>query len=142
MLALCDFVVLYYVLLIYLAFVVVFFFNLSIYKEDRHVALTLRGGGINVASEAGRSKAQVVLRWAVQNGMGVLPRSSKEQRLLENAQLFDFSLTSDQMRRISALDRQQFSYWDPHGTPAMHAFKKSGTVICVYLDINVLVRHF
>ena len=57
------------------------------------------------ARRHGRTPAQVVLRWAVQRGTTVIPKTSRPERLLENLALFDFELTDDEMRSIAALDR-------------------------------------
>ena len=52
-----------------------------------------------------RSEAQVVLRWALQRDVIVIPKSVSRERIAENATLFDFALTDDDMARIDALDR-------------------------------------
>jgi len=70
-----------------------------------------------IAVESRRSITQVLLRWSVQEGMMVLPRSSKEERVLQNAQLWDFSLTAWQQAAISALHRGHRSYDNPHESP-------------------------
>ncbi|EIE20064.1 Aldo/keto reductase, partial [Coccomyxa subellipsoidea C-169] len=56
-----------------------------------------------VANETGRDAAQVVLRWALQHGQGIVPRSSKKERIAANRDL-DFVLSADQMHRIDFLD--------------------------------------
>lgn len=61
----------------------------------------------DTASACGRSPAQVLLRWGVQRGTSVIPKTSRRERLRENLELFDFTLTGDQMAAISALDRGQ-----------------------------------
>jgi 2,5-diketo-D-gluconate reductase A len=53
----------------------------------------------------GKSPAQVVLRWHVQHDLVVIPRTSKTERLAENLDVFDFTLSDDEMARIDALDR-------------------------------------
>jgi 2,5-diketo-D-gluconate reductase A len=66
-----------------------------------------------VARENGRSPAQVVLRWHVQRGSIVFPKSGSPQRMAENFEIFDFTLSEGDMQRISALDRQQRMGPDP-----------------------------
>jgi len=56
------------------------------------------------AERTGKTPAQVVLRWNVQRGCSIIPKSSKLHRLKENLALFDFSLTEDEMQAISALN--------------------------------------
>jgi D-xylose reductase len=60
---------------------------------------------VEIARAVGRSPAQIVLRWAVQRGTGVIPKTSRPERLRENLAIGDFSLASGQMAAIAALDR-------------------------------------
>ncbi|GIW99798.1 MAG: aldehyde reductase [Pirellulaceae bacterium] len=60
-----------------------------------------------IAQELGKTPAQVVLRWGVQRGTAVIPKSVHEARLRENLNLFDFKLIDEQMEAISALDRNR-----------------------------------
>ena len=60
----------------------------------------------------GRSPSQIVLRWHVQLGLVTIPRSSNAGRLAENLDVFDFELSEDEMRRISALDRGESAVMD------------------------------
>lgn len=70
-----------------------------------------RGDGLDdpaiatVAERLDRTPAQVVLRWAVQHGAIVIPKSSKRERIVENSRIFDFELGDDDMRALDALDR-------------------------------------
>lgn len=66
-----------------------------------------------IAESLGRSAAQVVLRWHLQLGSVVIPRSVKTERIESNFALFDFELTDAQMTTISALDRGTRSGPDP-----------------------------
>jgi D-xylose reductase len=65
-----------------------------------------------IAQSHGKTPAQIVLRWGVQRGTAVIPKTSQPARLAENIALFDFELTPDEMSMISALDRNQ-RYNDP-----------------------------
>ena len=59
-----------------------------------------------IARAHGRTPAQIVLRWQIQQPMNIaIPRSSKPKRIFENFSVFDFELTAEEMRRISALSR-------------------------------------
>lgn len=58
----------------------------------------------NAAARTGKSPAQVVLRWHVQLGHAVIPRSVKPARQAENLDVFDFELTDDEMAAIAGLD--------------------------------------
>jgi diketogulonate reductase-like aldo/keto reductase len=57
-----------------------------------------------VAGRLGRTQAQVLVRWAVQRGLVVLPKSAHRDRIEENAQVFDFTLSDDDMTALDALD--------------------------------------
>jgi 2,5-diketo-D-gluconate reductase A len=58
-----------------------------------------------VADEVGRTPAQVALRWHIQRGDIVFPKSVTPARIVENFALFDFELDDDQMARVGSLDR-------------------------------------
>jgi len=57
-----------------------------------------------IAQRVGRTPAQVLLRWCIQRGTIVLPKSVHRERIEENAQVFDFSLSDGEMRALDALD--------------------------------------
>jgi 2,5-diketo-D-gluconate reductase A len=58
-----------------------------------------------IAARVGRSPAQVLLRWGVQHDLVVLPKSTHRERIVENAQIFDFTLSEADMAALDALDR-------------------------------------
>jgi diketogulonate reductase-like aldo/keto reductase len=60
---------------------------------------------IAVAERVGHTPAQVMLRWAVQHGAVVIPKSSRRERIESNARIFDFELDADDMRTLDTLDR-------------------------------------
>jgi diketogulonate reductase-like aldo/keto reductase len=59
----------------------------------------------DVAARVGRTPAQVLLRWSVQHGLVTLPKSTHRERIVENAQIFDFTLSDTDMADLDALDR-------------------------------------
>src|SRR3954464_8081656 len=59
-----------------------------------------------IAEEVGKSVAQVVLRWHIQIGAVIFPKSTKPERMRENFELFDFELSSDQLSQIDGLDKR------------------------------------
>ena len=59
----------------------------------------------SIASAHGKTPSQVTLRWHVERGDIVFPKSMHEQRMRENFEIFDFSLTADEVAAITALDR-------------------------------------
>jgi 2,5-diketo-D-gluconate reductase A len=58
-----------------------------------------------IAERYGKSPAQIVLRWHIELGMVPVPRSSNSDRLIQNLAIFDFSLSAEELRALSALDR-------------------------------------
>jgi len=58
-----------------------------------------------IAAAHGKTTGQVVLRWHVQRGLVPLPKSGSPSRMAENADVFDFELTDDEMSAIAALER-------------------------------------
>lgn len=57
-----------------------------------------------IADALGRTPAQVLLRWCVQHGLPVIPKSTHRERIQENARLFDFTLSDEDMTALDALD--------------------------------------
>lgn len=66
-----------------------------------------------VATKHGKTAAQAMVRWALQRGVGVIPKSSNTQRINENANVFDFALDTDDMQRLDALHESLRTSWDP-----------------------------
>jgi len=68
---------------------------------------------VAIAERLGRTPAQVVLRWHVQRGDVVFPKSVSRQRMQENVELFDFELGTDDMATLTGLDRGERTGPDP-----------------------------
>ena len=68
---------------------------------------------VELANALGRSPAQVLLRWGIQHGFVVLPKSVTPARIEENAALFDFELDASSMQRLDALEEGLVTGWDP-----------------------------
>ena len=58
-----------------------------------------------IASRLSRTPAQVLLRWCLQHGVPVIPKSTHRERIAENAQVFDFTLSDEDMAALGALDK-------------------------------------
>lgn len=70
-----------------------------------------------IANKYGKSVAQVILRWHLQRGIVIIPKSTHIERMKENLDVFDFELTSEDMAAIACLDKKQssfFSHTDPN----------------------------
>ena len=67
---------------------------------------------VKIAQETGKSSAQVILRWQIQEGYIVIPGSSNPDHIEENFDIFDFSLSEGQMKEIEAVDQQsRYENW-------------------------------
>ena len=67
-----------------------------------------------VAAGRGKTSAQIVLRWHLQNGRIVFPKSVHRERMEENLKAFDFELSTDEMAAIDGLDRGEKGRVGPH----------------------------
>jgi methylglyoxal/glyoxal reductase len=69
---------------------------------------------VEIARRHGKTPAQVSIRWILQLGVTTIPKSVHRERLVENADVFDFELSADEMTAISALDRDERIGPDPN----------------------------
>jgi methylglyoxal/glyoxal reductase len=60
---------------------------------------------VRIAERAGRTPAQVLLRWCLERKVPVIPKSTHRERIEQNAQVFDFRLADEEMAQLDALDR-------------------------------------
>ncbi|MDO7908739.1 aldo/keto reductase [Paenibacillus sp. JX-17] len=80
----------------------------------------------SVADKHNKSVAQVVLRWLVQRGIFVIPKSVKKERIIENFNIFEFELSAGDIEQIAALDTRESlfgSYLDPNVAKMMGNWK-------------------
>ncbi len=70
-----------------------------------------------VASRRKKSPAQVLIRWALEKDVVVLPKSAQKERINENADVFDFALTAEDLRELDALEEDLHTGWDPSVVP-------------------------
>lgn len=68
---------------------------------------------IEIGKGYSKTPAQIMLRWLVQNNMVVLPKSVTPSRITENAEIFDFELSSEDLETISKLEKNFRTCWDP-----------------------------
>ena len=72
----------------------------------------------SIGEKYGKTPAQVMLRWHIQRGIVVIPKSTHIERMEENFNVFDFELTAEDMEVIAALDKNQSSFFS-HTNPNM-----------------------
>jgi diketogulonate reductase-like aldo/keto reductase len=81
-------------------------------------ALKLRDPAlVEIAGRYGKSTAQVLIRWSLQKGFVVLPKSVHQNRIEENADVFDFSITDPDMDRLDGFNEDLATGWDPTDAP-------------------------
>ena len=76
---------------------------------------------LSIAEKHGKSVAQVILRWLIQRGVVVIPKSVRRERMAENFNVFSFQLEEDEMKAIRSLDTATSLFFD-HRDPAMVKF--------------------
>jgi len=78
--------------------------GITFYRDGQHTS-TLQDSVIGEIAQAhGKTPAQVMLRWHLQQGRSAIPKSTKPQRIAENFDVFDFELTGEQLAAIDGLD--------------------------------------
>ncbi|MER7248702.1 aldo/keto reductase [Kribbella sp. NPDC000426] len=78
--------------------------GITFYRDSGHTSALEDPVIGEIARAHGRSPAQVMLRWGLQQGRSVIPKSTKPERIAENLDVFDFELTADELAAIDALD--------------------------------------
>src|SRR4051795_359818 len=81
--------------------------GITFYRDSGHSSALEDPVIGRIAQSCGKSPAQVMLRWGIQHGRSVIPKSTKPERIAENIDVFDFELTADEMAAIDALDTGQ-----------------------------------
>jgi diketogulonate reductase-like aldo/keto reductase len=95
--------------------------GITFYRDGSHGS-TLDDPIIGAIAEThGKSPAQVMLRWGLQHGRSVIPKSTKPSRIAENIDVFDFELSTEEMRAIDGLDTGRRGGPDPEAI-TMEAF--------------------
>ena len=70
------------------------------------------------AAKYGKSNGQVILRWLLQRGITVIPKSVHKNRMEENIDVFDFELSDDDMKKMASLNKNESQFFD-HRDPAV-----------------------
>ena len=72
---------------------------------------------VEIASRDGKTPAQVLLRWALQHEVIIIPKSAHKERIIENSQLFDFKLSKEDMKLLDSFNENFRTGWDPTEIP-------------------------
>jgi diketogulonate reductase-like aldo/keto reductase len=78
--------------------------GITFYREGEHTSTLEDPVIVEIAEAHGKTPAQVMLRWGLQHGRSVIPKSTKPERIAENLDVFDFELSTDDMTAIDGLD--------------------------------------
>lgn len=72
---------------------------------------------LQIAKRHSKTPAQVMIRWGLEHKLVTIPKSVHEERITENAQVFDFTLTTEDLQELDSLDENFRNSWDPTNTP-------------------------
>lgn len=72
---------------------------------------------VDAARRYAKTPAQVLIRWSLQHGIVVIPKSVKPERIHENSEVFDFNISEADMRKLDSLNEDLRTCWDPTGVP-------------------------
>lgn len=95
------------------------------FAEGKHVIFT-HPVLTKIGEKYGKGAGQVALRWNMQRGVVVIPKSTHRERMEQNIDVFDFSLTDEEMREVAALDighSEIIDHTDPKLVQALHGRK-------------------
>ena len=81
-------------------------------KDPKLVAIAKR-----YSSAATQSTAQILIRWGLQHQLAVIPKSSSRRRILENADVFDFEISPEDMQLLDSFNEDLRTCWDPSHAP-------------------------
>ncbi len=69
---------------------------------------------LRIALKYSKTPSQILLRWSIQTGVIVVCKSIRKERIIENANIFDFKISDKDMKRLDALDEDLRTSWDPN----------------------------
>ena len=79
-----------------------------------------------IGSKYGKSNGQVILRWLIQRGIVVIPKSVHKTRMAENFDVFDFELSPEDMKTMASLDKNESQFFDHRDPAAIESIFGSG----------------
>lgn len=72
---------------------------------------------LKIAQKYSRTSAQILIRWVLQKGVVVIPKSSRKERIEENARVFDFEISDEDMKALDSFNQDYRTSWDPTDVP-------------------------
>lgn len=72
---------------------------------------------VEVANRYNKTTAQLILRWALQHNIVIIPKSVTKSRIIENANLYDFNISDEDMKILDSLNQDFRTCWDPSNNP-------------------------
>ncbi len=72
---------------------------------------------VEIAKKYNKSTAQVLIKWGLQHGLIVIPKSSKKERIIENSSVFDFKISEEDMEKLDGFNENLRTCWDPTDAP-------------------------
>ena len=78
--------------------------GITFYADSGHTSTLRDPAVLRIAEAHGKTPAQVMLRWGLQQGRSVIPKSVRQERIEENFAVFDFALSADELAALDALD--------------------------------------
>lgn len=84
---------------------------------------------VQIGSKYGKTAAQVALRWLLQSGVIIIPKTTHKERMVENLNLFDFTLSDGDMKEIAALDTRGSLFLDHHSGETTKQFMEWRSVV-------------
>lgn len=84
---------------------------------------------VQVGEKYGKTAAQVALRWLLQSGVIIIPKTTHKERMEENLNLFDFELTPEDMQTIASLDTAHSLFFDHHDGEVAKLFMEWRSIV-------------
>lgn len=84
---------------------------------------------VQIGSKYGKTAAQVALRWLLQSGVIIIPKTTHKERMVENLNLFDFTLSDAEMKEIAALDTGGSLFLDHHSGETTKQFMEWRSIV-------------
>ena len=72
---------------------------------------------VEIGKKYNKSTAQVLIKWGLQHGLIVIPKSSKKGRIMENSSVFDFEISEEDMKKLDEFNENLRTCWDPTNAP-------------------------